>query len=242
MIGTLEEIAMPQNGIYHVGITALSNAFTHNKNLEILNLNDNTFGKKGAAAIAKVLPSLQKLRQINFGDCLLKTSGVILLADGLKNGHTALNDLNLEHNEIRLKGALTLVQAMSDKTNLKSLNLNGNQFGKKGRTEIENELKNIGKFNTLGDLSEDESDNEDESDEKEESSEHSSTEDEDEQQEEVNVLDITDSDVKIEPKTVEDFLKWPSAETFLGLGDDRDDLILKEAKVNCNFRFFLRLT
>jgi Ran GTPase-activating protein 1 len=72
MIGTLEEIAMPQNGIYHEGVSALSDAFIHNKNLQKLNLNDNTIGEKGAKAIAKVLPHLQNLKEINFGDCLLK--------------------------------------------------------------------------------------------------------------------------------------------------------------------------
>ena len=83
MIGTLEEVAMPQNGIYHVGITALSEAFTYNKNLQVLNLNDNTRGEKGAEAIANALPSLQKLRVINFGDCLLKTKGALSLAKGI---------------------------------------------------------------------------------------------------------------------------------------------------------------
>lgn len=55
-MGSLEEIAMPQNGIYHVGITALSEAFKHNPALNHLNLNDNTIGAKGAEAIASALP------------------------------------------------------------------------------------------------------------------------------------------------------------------------------------------
>lgn len=233
MIGTLEEIAMPQNGIYHIGITALSDAFTYNKNLEILNLNDNTIARKGAGAIAKALPNLQRLQQINFGDCLLKTDGAILLAGGLKNGHTALKELILDHNEIRLKGGLELVQAVSGKTNLKLLNLNGNQFGEKGRTQIQNELKIIGKFNTLGDLSEDESEDEDESSENEESGEDSSSENDEELKQETNVFEITDTDdTIIDPKKIEDFLRLPSAENFLGLGDDREDIIIKEAKVN----------
>lgn len=55
-MGTLEELAMPQNGIYHIGISALSEAFKQNAQLARLNLNDNTVGAKGAQAIAAALP------------------------------------------------------------------------------------------------------------------------------------------------------------------------------------------
>ena len=54
LMGSLEEVAMPQNGINHEGITALSDAFASNTNLRILNLNDNTFTEKGAKSMAKV--------------------------------------------------------------------------------------------------------------------------------------------------------------------------------------------
>ena len=53
-MGSLEEVSMPQNGINAPGITALAAALAENKNLRELNLNDNTFTEKGAAAMAKV--------------------------------------------------------------------------------------------------------------------------------------------------------------------------------------------
>nr|KAG5692184.1 hypothetical protein BaRGS_008730 [Batillaria attramentaria] len=59
-IGTLEELAMPQNGINPPGISAL------------------------------VLPQLQALEVINFGDCLLKTEGALALAKALKLGQKKL--------------------------------------------------------------------------------------------------------------------------------------------------------
>lgn len=145
MIGTLEEIAMPQNGIYHVGITALSKAFTYNKNLKILNLNDNTIGAKGAKAIADVLPKLQNLQQINFGDCLLKTKGALLLADALKNSHPHLEEMVLGFNEIKKDGGFQLIAAMANKKKLKMLILDGNQFGNEGLKQLKKDLKNIGK-------------------------------------------------------------------------------------------------
>lgn len=55
-MGSLEEVHMPQNGINHPGVTALASAIQHNPDLRILNLNDNTFTKKGALAMAQVGP------------------------------------------------------------------------------------------------------------------------------------------------------------------------------------------
>lgn len=59
-IQTLETVAMPQNGIYHPGISALSEAFKSNPNMKCLNLNDNTIGPKGAESIADALLQMQK--------------------------------------------------------------------------------------------------------------------------------------------------------------------------------------
>ena len=62
-IGTLEEVQMPQNGIYHPGITALSEAFAKNPNMRHINLNDNTFTAVGAKAMAEnALPILNGLQ------------------------------------------------------------------------------------------------------------------------------------------------------------------------------------
>lgn len=54
LMGSLEEVHMPQNGINHPGVTALAKAMQHNADLRILNLNDNTFTEKGAFAMAQV--------------------------------------------------------------------------------------------------------------------------------------------------------------------------------------------
>lgn len=59
-IGTLEAVAMPQNGINHEGIRALSEGFKKNQNLKILNLNDNTVTAKGAVALAEAFECLHR--------------------------------------------------------------------------------------------------------------------------------------------------------------------------------------
>lgn len=66
------------------------------------------------------------LREINFGDCLLRTSGALHFSNALKNNHLKLEVLDLSFNEIELEGGLPLVAAMCNKPNLKHLNLNGN--------------------------------------------------------------------------------------------------------------------
>lgn len=60
IVKTLEHVAMPQNGIYHPGISALSEGFKQNPNMTVLNLNDNTIGPIGALSIADALQSMQK--------------------------------------------------------------------------------------------------------------------------------------------------------------------------------------
>lgn len=47
---------MPQNGINYAGVMALASAMRHNRELRVLNFNDNTFTKKGALAMAQVGP------------------------------------------------------------------------------------------------------------------------------------------------------------------------------------------
>ncbi|CAH2016375.1 unnamed protein product [Acanthoscelides obtectus] len=230
MIGTLEEIAMPQNGIYHVGIKALSEAFVHNKGLRVLNLNDNTIGSKGADHIAGVLPHLQALTDINFGDCLLKTKGASRLAEALTDGHKNLKDLQLGYNEIRVDGALLIACAMKNKLKIVSLQLDGNQFGTKGRKELETKLKEFGKLHVLGSLDENESE---ESEEEAEDGEDGNSTEEEESADESNqshnnsvtIVELTDSNI-----SAKDFLKSPNMDNFMALGDNRTVLIYEEIK------------
>lgn len=164
-IGTLEEIAMPQNGIYHPGIAALSEAFKKNTNMRVLNLNDNTITSKGAEHLYPALECMQKLENINFGDCLLKTAGAIHIAEAIADGHLALEVLNLGFNEIGPSGGYAVASAMHNKNQLQSLYLNGNQFGTESREQITELLAECQRADCLDELDEDDSDGENEEDE-----------------------------------------------------------------------------
>ncbi len=56
LMGSLEEVHMPQNGINYSGVMALASAMRHNPELRVLNFNDNTFTKRGTMAMAQVRP------------------------------------------------------------------------------------------------------------------------------------------------------------------------------------------
>ncbi|KAL4230322.1 Ran GTPase-activating protein 1 [Mactra antiquata] len=165
LMGSLIEVAMPQNGINHEGITALSEAFEHNTNLRILNLNDNTFTHVGAKSMAKVLPKLQNLEVINFGDCLLRSDGAKAIARSITEGHVKLRELILSGNEINKSAANVVTEAVENKDNLELLDLDSNQLGEEGVELIQASMEGIGKADVLASLSGDEgTDDEDDND------------------------------------------------------------------------------
>ncbi|KOB77290.1 Ran GTPase-activating protein, partial [Operophtera brumata] len=94
-------------------ISALSEAFKHNPALSLLNLNDNTIGGKGAACIAQALPTLKNLKEINFGDCLLKSAGARALAQAFRDSALLIESLDLSHNEIGREACMDVVRALT---------------------------------------------------------------------------------------------------------------------------------
>lgn len=68
-----------------------------------------------------------RLQEINFGDCLLKTRGAVIIAEAIQDGHLALETLILEANEIGPNGGCAIASAMCNKSLLSLLSLNCNQ-------------------------------------------------------------------------------------------------------------------
>jgi len=170
---SLEAVEMPQNGIHHPGITALVTAFALNPSLQVVNLNDNTFGIKGAMSLAQVLESMNSLKTLNLGDALIRNNGALAISTALKRGAASLEEIILYGNEIRIDGALAVVEAVSHRNNLKSLNLDGNQLGDAVDDVIE-KMEFYGKKDKLAsfdDNEEPDSGDEDEGDEDEEEDE-----------------------------------------------------------------------
>ncbi|XP_015779681.1 PREDICTED: ran GTPase-activating protein 1-like isoform X1 [Acropora digitifera] len=250
IIGTLEELQMPQNGIQHEGIAALAEAFKSNPNLRILNLNDNTFTAEGAKAMAEVLPSLKSLEVINFGDCLVKTEGAKELAKSLRSGVNNLQELNLSYGEINKEGALAIVEALESKDCLKKLELNGNAIGDDGIKEVRGWLESNGCLHTLGSMKDDEgeSDEDEEKNDEGEEDELGGESNESDEGEDVAELEVTgvglkpqspllgtDAEVESElmkvanTEAVRDFLKAPTLDKLKKIPTKHRSFLIAES-------------
>ncbi|XP_064478021.1 ran GTPase-activating protein 1-like isoform X2 [Ornithodoros turicata] len=182
-LGTLEELLLPQNGIFKEGVEALARGLECNKRLRLLNLNDNILTPAGARNLAQALRHFEDLEVLNLGDCLLKTAGVQAVADVLKDGHPQLREVHLDYNEVSLVGGLAVVKAMSNKEFLEVLELDGNCFGTQGIVELEAAMEAVGKLDKLCAFSDDEGSSASENEDEEEEDTDQSAEEEDVKQE-----------------------------------------------------------
>ncbi|CAG0923586.1 unnamed protein product [Notodromas monacha] len=167
-MGTLQELSVPQNGIFPDGIQNLCNALEKNPNLRILNLEDNTVKAVGAKCVATLLRKLEHLEELNLGDGLLKTTGANHLADALQDTPSKLKVLNVSSNEIRLPGGLKIVESLRQHAeSLKNVNLDLNWFGDTGAEEVMSRVSEVGVehcFEPMGENVEPDSDDESEND------------------------------------------------------------------------------
>ncbi|KAJ0044250.1 hypothetical protein NL108_004067, partial [Boleophthalmus pectinirostris] len=171
LMGSLEEVHMPQNGINSTGVMALASAMRHNPELRVLNFNDNTFTKKGTLAMAQALKHLKNIQVINFGDCLVRSEGAIALAAVLK-GLPILKELNLSFGEITEAAALVVAKAIAEKSHMEILDLNGNCLGEEGCEALREVMEQREKGEMLASLSDDEGEPEDEDDDEDEEDEN----------------------------------------------------------------------
>lgn len=248
LMGSLEEVHMPQNGINHPGVTALATAMQHNPDLRVLNLNDNTFTKKGAIAMAKALTHLRSVQVINFGDCLVRSEGAIAIAETVQEGLPILRELNLSFGEIGEEAALIVAQSVHGKKHLEKLDLNGNSLGEDGCQALKEAMDSMKMGDLLGSLSddegepeEDEEDEDEEEDDEEDGDEEEVVEEEEEeeedeveedQQEDSSVTQVSTPTSAVRPPDVSSFLSFPSPDKLLKLGAKRAMLIEKQVDVS----------
>ncbi|KAJ1775282.1 Ran GAP Rna1 [Coemansia sp. RSA 2523] len=186
---TLREVRMPQNGIRPEGIAELVAGLSHNTELGVLDLQDNTFTASGSQALAVALAKWETLEALNIGDCLLGAEGGRLVIQALKNRHT-LKTVNLQYNEIENDGAVALSESLRTLKVLESLELNGNRFDAEGdAVELikaalsENDLDDdiLGSLSDMEELTDDEDEEDESDDEKDEAEQPTSAAKADEQ-------------------------------------------------------------
>lgn len=239
LMGSLEEVHMPQNGINYAGVMALASAMRHNPELRVLNFNDNTFTKKGTLAMAQALRHLRNVQVINFGDCLVRSEGALALAAVLKEGLPILKELNLSFGEITEAAALVVAQTVTDKPHMEKVDLNGNCLGEVGCEALREAMDSTNKGDMLGSLSDDEGepDDEDDDDDDHHNNDVDSDGDDEDGSDHCNEDDEENSDIVKEKKLIKDspekpqspaevmsFLSCPSVEKLLQLGELRVNL------------------
>lgn len=245
LMGSMEKVVMPQNGIYHDGVRALAEALSENKSLQHLDLNDNLLTPKGAAALASSLSCMRQLRVLNLDDCLLKNAGAESIARSLSS-NSQLQELHLSHNEIGVSAALSVVNAVADKKQLQLLQLDGNQLGEEGVQAVEQAARDAQLQDALQSLEEDEGEPDSDEEEGEDDEDGDGTLVEDEEgvensrndDDDIEHLQLSPSSKSghpllpkiILPKqcTMSEFLCQPSIARFLGLGDNRAVLFNQE--------------
>uniref|UniRef100_A0A667X484 Ran GTPase-activating protein 1 n=1 Tax=Myripristis murdjan TaxID=586833 RepID=A0A667X484_9TELE len=216
LMGSLEEVHMPQNGINHAGVTALATAMQHNADLRVLNLNDNTFTKKGAIAMAQALKHLRNIQVINFGDCLVRSEGAMAIAETVSDGLPILKELNLSFGEITEEAAVALARAVKGKAQLEKLDLNGMHTHICTEREREDNLSS--EYTLKGEPEDDDEEEEDD-------------EEEDEDEEEVDEEEVSTPPSTPRPPDVSSFLSFPSPDKLLKLGAKRALLIEQHVDV-----------
>ncbi|CCF56643.1 hypothetical protein KAFR_0B03460 [Kazachstania africana CBS 2517] len=130
----LKTVKLYQNGIRPRGImNLLSYGFKFNKNLEILDLQDNTFTKSASFILAQCLPIWKDtLKELNLNDCLLKGTGCDVVFKVLKDTQFAnLETLKVEYNELKQETIINYFLPALEENNLpklKELQINGNRL------------------------------------------------------------------------------------------------------------------
>ena len=210
----VKEVKMVQNGIRQDGIVELiSHGLKNTRGIRVLDLQDNTFTKKGAKALAAVAPGWTEIVELGIGDSLLGAKGSIMVANALAKGsNPKIEILRLQYNDITTPGLEAFTAAA--KTSLpalKKIELNGNKFQEDHlavselRELLEERKEKLGGdvvleddwgLDSLSDLeSEDEDEDESEEEEEEEAEAREKLIEQEEEAQEEPVIQVQDKEV-----------------------------------------------
>ncbi|CCE64582.1 hypothetical protein TPHA_0I00760 [Tetrapisispora phaffii CBS 4417] len=131
----LKVVKLYQNGIRPKGVATLIHyGLKYNENLEIFDLQDNTFTATASTILAQVLPTWKhSLVELNLNDCLLKTEGSHSVFEVFQNHvFEKLTTLKFEYNEMGQSTLedvfIPILQKGENLPKLKILKINGNRF------------------------------------------------------------------------------------------------------------------
>ncbi|KAE8216701.1 hypothetical protein CF327_g125 [Tilletia walkeri] len=186
---SIEEVAMPQNGIRMDGIQSICESLgQHCPNLRLLDLQDNTLVYKGSQALAFAIPRWSKLTTLNLSDTLLRSRGGILVFDALADlgSKSQLHTLQLQYCELNRKALEALANALEKGLpELKVLEVHGNWAEEEDECveRIRAEMERRGAGEGLSGLDELEPEAEEEEEDEEEEEEEEDGDEDDEKEE-----------------------------------------------------------
>ncbi|EAS36975.3 ran GTPase activating protein 1 [Coccidioides immitis RS] len=136
----LRVVKMVQNGIRQDGIKLLlDHGLRHAPELELLDLQDNTFTVSGAIILADTVTGWPSIRELSLGDCYLKGRGWIKVGKAIAKGNNKkLEILRLMYNDINAAGLQILLHAAKNALPLlRRIELNGNKFDEDDESIVE---------------------------------------------------------------------------------------------------------
>jgi Ran GTPase-activating protein 1 len=146
--GTLIEVRMIQNGIRMEGITALATGLAQCRDLEHVEMQDNTFivdgEMTGVTAWTEALSSWPNLHTLNLSDCVLSADGEVpTLIEALAKGTSPkLRTLQLQNNNLETSSFAVLAASISQ--GLSSLSRLELQWNDVEDDDDDEHLENIG--------------------------------------------------------------------------------------------------
>ncbi|KAJ1265052.1 hypothetical protein BS78_08G048700 [Paspalum vaginatum] len=123
------------------GGVALSEALGACTRLKKLDLRDNLFGVDAGLALSKTLPELPDLVELYLSDLNLENTGMVAIANALKQSAPQLEVLEVAGNEINAKAAPALAECLAAMQSLKKLTLAENELKDDGALIIAKSLE-----------------------------------------------------------------------------------------------------
>ncbi|KAM1301385.1 hypothetical protein ACFX2H_012428 [Malus domestica] len=161
----LTEIYLSYLNLEDEGTVAIANVLKESAPaLEVFDIAGNDITAKAAPAIAACIAAKPHLAKLNLGENSLKDEGTIQISKVLQ-GHSELQEVDFNTNQIRRAGARALAQAVVQKPGFKLLNINANFISDEGIDELKDAFKKSP--NVLGSLDENDPEGEDDDDEDE---------------------------------------------------------------------------
>ena len=144
----LEQLWLNNNRLGTIGVQRLCCGLIKVSTLKLLNLQNNSITETAAFDIAAVITNNPLLECIYFGYNTMKTRGVLILSNSLKQLHH-LKELCLSSNEITEEAASEIAAIISSNPNLDKLSLFKNSLGSKGISKISFPLKHTSTLKCL---------------------------------------------------------------------------------------------